>query len=368
MSEIILPKSVEDLTDDEFIKKYGDDKFRYYKRRGDQTVALHESYDPWLEDMKNRKGNLLEPIEFNLKKHPEQNIFVSKIDARDPYWYLPDALYYHFFNKKMERSLGKQDYYRLLEQFNEHPTSSDDPTPLHDRLIKNHIEGRNTMIVSSHITFHELGYIAGIMHRGKENRHNISQNGVLYNKLMTRQSYKGRPLTDQFSPISNIYLSSPKSSSAIKYGVPQDAAMIVNALFLKDLNTDLDNGGLELQAALTGKQIEQIMNDNGELTNYNITNIDPASANLIKGFDDIIGITLMMSPITNQWEMKIGELIDIKEELKNNSPAEIVDSLYENIAMAIQDLTHKDVTYCKLAPELAKRAIAKSQQILNADR
>jgi hypothetical protein len=119
---------------------------------------------------------------------------------------------------------------------------------------------------------------------------------------------------------------------------------------MKVLKPDLQKGGLELDAALTGKQIVPHQKENGEIDHYEIPAIDPSSAKLVESFDDIFGATIIKSPITDSWQMKIGDVHDVQELLKTNSTAEIVDSIYEEIANSVETFTGKEVDYPKLSP------------------
>lgn len=321
---------------------------KFYRHFGDPTPELHTAYDSWLVDMASREGSRLVPFEFDLEKYPEQNIYIPKIDAKDPFPNAPDILYYAAARLKLVRSLGMLAHQRLLHQFNQQPVSSDNSELLVEKLINNRQEGKNTMVVTSHFTFPELGYFKVLRLLAEKNRSNISQTGVLYNKLMTRQMFNNKKLVDQFKPISNSYFSYPKSANAEKYGVPKNATMLGNALFMKVLRDDLEKGGVELDAALTGSQIIAKKNANNEVEYYKMPDIDPSSVKLIESFDDIFGATLIMSPITNRWEMKIGEVLDIQELLKTNSSAEIVDMIYTDIAKSVETFTKKDVIYSKL--------------------
>ena len=330
---------------------------RFFQRFGNPTVELHAAYDDWLKDQSSREGAQLVPIEFDLETYPEQSVYVPKIDGIDKYSNVPDKLYYAAFRAKMMRSLGAFAYNRLLREFRHQTVSPDNSELLMDRLIANQKEGKNTMVVTSHFTFPELGYFKAIRFHGKHDRENISKGGVLLNKLMTRQSYKGEKLVDQFGPVANVYFSYPKSASAAKYGVPRGASMLGNGFFMKALKADLKKGGLELDVALTGRQIITSKNNNGEIDHFEIPDIDPASVKLIESFDEIFGATLIMSSITNRWEMGIGEVYDIKQMLKTGSSADIVDSVYAGIAKSVESFTGKETVYSKIASKLGKIAL-----------
>lgn len=334
---------------------------KFYRRWGDPTIELHSAYDSWLDDMSSREGAELVPFEFDLEKNPEQSIYVPKIDAKDPYPEAPDSAYYEAAKMKMINSVGDSAQSRLLEQLANQPISSDDSRLLIDRLIANRKQGRNTMIVTSHFTFTELGYFKVLRFLQEQDRQNINKSGILVSKLMTRQSYGGKKLVDQFRSMSNTYFSYPKSASAEKHGVPKNATMLGNALFMKVVKPDLEKGGFELDAALTGKQIVPIKNSDGEIKYYEVPNIDSSSVKLIEKFDDIFGVTLINSPVTNQWEMKIGSVLDVKELLKTNNSAQIVDLIYADIAKSVEIFTGKEVDYKKVSSNLGRVATTQSE-------
>jgi len=334
---------------------------KFYKRWGDPTVELHNAYNLWLADMDSREGNELASFEFDLEKYPEQSIYVPKTEAIDLYPEVPDSAYYEAVRMKMIKSVGESAQSRLLDQLGSQQVSSEDSRLLIDRLIANRQQGRNTLVVTSHFTFPEMGYFKVLRLLQEQDRPNITKGGVLISKLMTRQSYDGKKLVDQFRPISNIYFSHPKSASAEKYGVPKNATKLGNALFMKALKPDLQIGGFELDAALTGKQVVPARNEDGSISHYEIPNIDSSSVKLIENFDDIIGVTLINSPVTGQWEMGISPLLDIKELSKTNSSAEIVDLIYADIAKSVESFTGKDVDYKKVSTNLGRLAIDQSE-------
>jgi hypothetical protein len=330
---------------------------RFKARYGDPTPQLHEAYDSWLADMSSREDAQFVPIAFNPILNPEQGIYEPKMEAHDPHPKVLDFLYYGGVELKLVRSLGATTFLRLSQQFNQQIASAEDPRLLTERLIANQREGRNTMAVTSHFSFTELGYFKALRFVGKKDRPNITSSGVLLNKLMTRQSYNGRNIVDLFTPLANVYFSYPKSASAEKHGVPIEATNLGNALFKKVLKPDLEKGGMEMDIALTGKQIVPIKTENDEVNHYEIPPVDSASAKLVEYFDDIVAATIINSPITGRYEMEIGDVLDIHELLKTNSSAGIVDSVYDGIAHSVEEFTGKEVDYRRMTSKLAKQAI-----------
>ena len=320
---------------------------KFYRRFKDPTKELHDAFGPWAKDQADREP-ALQPIEYNLDKYPDQWIYQPKVNARDFNPDLPDFLYYAGLNLKMSRSLGFIACQHLLHQLRHQPTSSSDDTPLIERLNENQANGKNTLIITSHFTFTELGYFKAIRSIAKKDRHHINQNGMLMNKLMSRQSYKDKPISKHFETLGSTYYSCPNSTSAEKYNIPKNGMMLGNALFKKALDADLQAGGLELDAALTGKQIIPIRDEQGIITHYEIPPVYLSSANLTEGFDYVVGATMINSPLNKKWQLEVGELIDVQDQLKYQTTAELVDSIYENIATSVERITGKEVIYHKI--------------------
>jgi hypothetical protein len=308
--------------------------------------------------MSSRPNNKLVPFEFDLEKHPEQSIYVPKINAEAVFPNIPDVIYYAGFKAKVAKSLGVVSAYRLVEQFWKQPSSPDDPTPLPLRLTADQQAGKNTLVVTSHINFQEFGYVKALRHIAKRERHNIGKSGSLLNKLMTRQEYRGKKLIKHFTPIGDVYFSSPKSTSADMHGVPESASTLSNALLMKVMKPDLAEGGRELDAALTGSAVKVVKDEVGNVLRYRIPPVNPSSAKLIENFDNAIGITLVGPPIIDKWRMDISDLYDLGELRKSNSPAEITDMIYNGIARSLERFTRRDVVYTKIAQSLGRTATA----------
>ena len=326
------------------------EKYKAYRRRYDPDNTLdeqiHDAYNAWLADQSSRPDAKFTPFEFDLQNNPAQSIYVPKIEARDPYSKLPDALYYLGARTKAARLLGAFTCNRLLDQLENQPVSPDDQGLLIERLKNNRQEGKNTMIVTSHFTFEELGYVKLLRFIAERDRTSIGKDGVVLNKLMSRQSYMGEKLVDQFWPMSNVYFSYPLSANAKKYNVPAKATQLGNALFMQALRNDLEVGGLELDVALTGRQIIK----NGD--KYEMPEIAQSSAALAKKFDDIVGIAMIKSPVTESWEMEIGQVYDIQKTLKEKPVEAIVDDVYGGIVKSVEKFTGKEVIYKTLMSKM----------------
>lgn len=323
---------------------------RLIERRGDPTVELQASYDSWLADMAARPGSVLVPFEFNPQEYPEQAFAVAKTEAKDPYPSLPDAIYYPAMFRSVAKSVGYIGLAKLINQINNHPASAEDKTPLTKRLIRDRQEGKNTLVVTSHYTFQEFGYFKAMRFLAKRDRRHIDKNGALMSKLMTRQRYKGKRLVERFTPLGPVLWSYPKSESAQAHKVPLRAITTGNALLKKALSIELEAGGFELDAAISGSEIKPVRGSDGNITYNRIPDIDPASAKLVEEFDQVVGATLIKDPVTGKWVMDVGELLDIKELIKHHSGAEITDMVYaDSIVPAVERITGLELEYNRVA-------------------
>jgi hypothetical protein len=341
-----------------------------YGRYGDLTEELHvlpmgpgegeelSPYDSWLNDMSSREDAQFETIPFNPTLHPEQRMYPPKLEAKDQFPDVPDWVYYAGVNVKLVQSLGLRAFFRLSHQLKKQPVSPDDPSPLVERLVTDQLEGKNTLVVSSHHTFTEMGIVKAMRFCAKKDRPRIDQEGMVMSRLMTRQQYMGKPIVDHFTPMGGIYFTYPISESSERHKVPIKANALGNALFKRVLRADLARGGLELDVALTGKQIIKVKGENGGLDHSEIPGITQTSARMIKGFHNVIAFTQLYSPVTGRQEMDIGQLHDVQELLRTNSPEDIADMLYGGeIASSIERYTGKEVRYRKLSDRLGRQAI-----------
>lgn len=333
-----------------------------YSGYDELTAQLQVAYDSWLSDMNTRDDAQFTSVEFDPEKHPEQAIDIAKIPAVDAHPDMPDWLYYAGFDMVMIKALGFRDYWQMLMQMDDQFVSATDNTRLIDRLVTNQTgdadgNKRNTLVVTSHFTFPEFGYFKALRFRLKRDRTRMAMGGALLNKLMTRQKYDGKKIVDHFRPM-NVYFSYPVSESSARHNVPEAAVTQGNRKLLLKLMRDIKSGGLEMDAALTGKQIIAHKNPAGEVDYYEIPKLHKTSAELIGHFDDILGATMIRSPKTGRWQMRISDLMSVGEMSQSMDTSEIADLVYEQIADSVAEITEKDVQYNPLTKELGATTLS----------
>jgi hypothetical protein len=328
----------------------------------EELNGLGGPYDKWLADMASRPGAVLVPIPFDPAKYPEQKFEVPDLDASDPYSYLPDRLYYLAFKYKWAKALGGVAVWNALsEQMANAPVSPNTGQPILNRTNELMADGKNIIVITSHFSFEELGYLKALRYHLRKDRAKMDKMGTVLNKLMTRQSYHGKPVPRQFSACGKVYFSYPKTATAQRHGVPDNIVAAGNLKMLRALRADLKRSpGREIDIVLTGKQIvPNFAIDTSGVSYYEIPSIDPSSAALVEAFDYAYGATLIESPVTGEWQMAIGQLIDIKDFLKTNDVGNLVDQIYLPIRQSVESFTGTPTVYNKMG----KQAIAITQTV-----
>jgi hypothetical protein len=307
---------------------------------------LHASFDDWSADHERRPGNGLSALPYNPVLYPEQSILEARTEAEHLYPWLPDSLYYVGFKLKVAKSLGPLTVRRLVEQFEVQPTSDGNSDPLLQTLRNNQQEGKNTAVVSPHIKLNELAYLKALRFLAKKDRPAIDKSGTILNKLMTREAYRGKKLTDHFTPMGNIYWSIPRTESALQRNLPARATRMVGANMLQAMHReDMAAGGMEIDIAPTGSEMVELTNESGEITGYEYPFIDVAAASIITKFDHILPNSLYKNPDSGRWSMYIGDLFDVAELAKTMTNEEIVRYVFEDMRSGLENLTQKEILY-----------------------
>lgn len=341
-------------------KSFSERAERLLARYEEVEVPMHRAFDAWVADHENRPGSKRGALPYDPERYPAQTIRESKTPAHDEQPWLPDSLYYNKLTAKLAVSLGPLALRQLKRQLARHPTSHEDPFPISTSLIRAQEMEQNTVVVTPHFQISEIGYFKALRFIVKRDRPRLNRSAILLNKMMSRQSYRGKPLTEVFRPVANILWSLPKSESSRKYGVPAAATMGVNALLANEIRAELEAGGLELDLAPTGSELKPIF-ENGHVAGYEFPEIDGSSVQLIKNFDNILPAALIKHPastdIQKRWKMYIGELQPIKKFLEAGSPEDLVDGIFLNFKEQIEDYTQLPVRYKQLAQKIGRSAL-----------
>jgi hypothetical protein len=179
-------------------------------------------------------------------------------------------------------------------------------------------------------------------------------------KNMTREGYRGKKLVSHFTPVGHVYWTNQKTESALKWNIPADTGRLVSALMLAQMNRiDMAEGGMEIDVAPTGSEMIPTLDEKEEIVGYEFPFIDVASASMMTKFDNILINSLIKDP-KKKWRLYIGDLIKTADLLKTMTPEEVVRYVFEDMRLAVEDITQKPVIYRGIG-SLATHAAGLSQ-------
>src|SRR5262249_40368959 len=145
--------------------------------------------------------------------------------------------------------------------------------------------GKNVAILVSHAGgFEDMGVFAGAVSVALEQPELIARSGVIVNKVMTRETYKGHPIRDLYRYFANVYWVIPDTESMARWGLDDDLARYVNVNATRALVSDMKQG-VVLTFAPGGSAMREIRNDSGTLVSLEIPSMGSGTVNLISRFD-----------------------------------------------------------------------------------
>lgn len=335
-----------------------------YDPDGTLSEELHIKYTPWGKAMSERSGGELVLIEHDEDRYLGQNIYETVVEARDPNPGASDKAIYGSVEKQLEGSLGEESYVELMNQLLTQPVSSEDPMTLIELLAINREQGNNTMFLSPHTSYMEIAILSHLRFVAEQGRGHINRNAIVMSKLLSRMSRGGVPVLEAARSTTNIILSSPISENTIDYDIPLGAVNVINPLFKRSYRSLMEKRvgkkGVELDVALTGRQV--ISYPKGavgeDIEGFEMPEVAPTSAELIRHGDYIVPWTLLRSPVTGKPKMIIDGVIDVQKELESKTPLEIVRPIFVGMAGHIENFTGKYVDYPGSPRKLGRQVIA----------
>jgi hypothetical protein len=149
----------------------------------------------------------------------------------------------------------------------------------------------------------------------------LRRTGIIVNKLMTREAFRGTPMTDTLKLLCNVYWVVPDTASTRAWGVPEEAARIVNAGALQALQTDIARGVL-IGIIPTGTAARQELVD-GTLR-LTVPPISAGPARLLAQFDAFLPVAMWdhvpkAAPLSRDANEAIGLVGSLTAELAGAS-------------------------------------------------
>lgn len=241
---------------------------------------LHHSFTAWAGDHAERIEGISD-LGYDPKRYPAQRLVESKTEAGLLSRWVPSWVFLRVLRRKLAsvlRSREKAD--RVIRTFH-------DVAPGVAKLLD---EGKSIALLAGHTdNLFDIAYaLAGLQVSFGSTRH-IRRTGIIVNKLMTREAFRGTPMVDTLKLLSNVYWVVPDTESTRRWGIPEEAARIVNANALEALEEDLKRGVLVgVIPTGTAARLEQV---DGELR-VTMPHISPGTVRLLSRFDAFLPVAM----------------------------------------------------------------------------
>jgi len=271
-------------------------------------AELHRSFTAWVADHAERIPGISD-LGYDPRRFPAQRIAESKTDAGSLSRWVPSWLFLSVLERKLAsvlRSREKAD--RVVAEFRE-------VAPEVAALLD---EGRSVALLAGHSdNLFDVAYcLAGLQISFGTTRY-LRRTGIIVNKLMTREAFRGTPMTDTLKLLCNVYWVIPDTNSTRSWGVPEEAARIVNAGALEALEGDIERGIL-VGVIPTGTGARQEVVD-GTLR-LTMPPISPGTARLLGQFDAFLPVAMWddvpkAAPLSFDANDAIGVLVSVTADL-----------------------------------------------------
>lgn len=275
-------------------------------------VELHSSFTAWAADHAKRIRGVSD-VGYDPRRYPAQRIRESKTGAGALSRWVPSPIFLRVLERKLASVLrSRENADRIVGEFR-------DVAPDVARLLD---ERRSVALMAGHSdNLFDVAYcLAGLQISFGTTRY-LRRTGIIVNKLMTREAFRGTPMTDTLKLLCNVYWVIPETQSTRAWGVPESAARTVNTGALQALQTDIASGVL-IGVIPTGTAARQeVVEGRLRLT---MPPISAGTARLLEQFDAFLPVAMWdhvpkAAPLSFDANDAIGVLGSLTAELASAS-------------------------------------------------
>jgi hypothetical protein len=281
-------------------------------------AELHQSFTPWVADHAARIPQISD-LGYDTKRYPEQRLRESKSETGALSRWVPSRIFLWVLKRKLASVLrSPEKAERIIAAFR-------DVAPGVAEMLDS---GKSVALLAGHTdNLFDIAYaLAGVQISFGTTRY-IRRTGIIVNKLMTREAFRGTPMARTLELLSSVYWVVPDTESTRRWGVPEEAARIVNSVALEALEADLRRGVLVgVIPAGTAARHEYV---DGELR-VTMPDISPGTARLLSRFDAFLPVAM--------WD----------DVAKAEPLCEDVNTAIDELAAATAELTGASVLYHEL--------------------
>ena len=314
---------------------------------GDITpeASLHRALDGWVANHVQRHSGSISELPYDPQRYPFQRLDVHKTEAAEEVASLPGKQGYEILINLLGSSIGGQhNAEHFIGQFRQERGGRTLSHQLNALLAA----GQNIALLTPHT---ELDDVAKTMlaatialNRLQQNNHN----GIVVNKLMTRQAYHGIPVPQVLSQFSSLYWVIPDTGSTAKWDIDEEHKRAVNFGGLRALFDDLRHKkGMLVALAPTGTEI--IRRQEGRLE---LPKISDVSARVLGGFDAYLPVTIWRDKSSGIYTAGVGRLQE-RDELfgsigrlgRHQAQAAAAHLLALSLAEQVAELSAQPISY-----------------------
>ena len=198
--------------------------------------AFQEGLARWAADHASRYPEI-GVAEYAPDERPEQRIGTFKSPARahgDRGTDVRPTMLRAFENALGERALSVVDDLRRVD--------GSSPAPI-ARIEQVLSSGRSVALLTAHAEgFEDIGTFSAALALASSDPEFAGRNGVILNKVMSRELFRGQPMVDRFALFSNVYWVVPDTANTRRWGLPDQVVQYVNGGAMKTLMGDLRRG------------------------------------------------------------------------------------------------------------------------------
>ena len=238
------------------------------------STALHEALGRWAADHASRYAEI-GVLDYEPDARPEQRIETSRspVETTQP----APAL-----RATLVATMGEAANSALTAI----STPGVDGVSPRDALASALAARESVAVLVSHAGgFEDMGVFAGSVAVALEQPELIARNGVIVNKVMTRETYAGHPIRDLYRYFANVYWVIPDTENMARWGLDDDLARSLNVNATRTLVGDMKEGMI-LTVAPGGSAMRQTRDASGALVSLEIPAIASGTVNLLSRFDD----------------------------------------------------------------------------------
>ena len=298
----------------------------------DPERDLHDALEAWARDHAARFEDV-GVFDYDPEARPEQRIDTFKTLVSEQVLALTKDQIQTALRSRYEAALGTTAR-NIFEELTR-PRESSGGDSIAASIAQLLDQGKSVALLSPHADrLEDIGAFSAGLAVAFGDADHIQRNGLILNKVMTRELYKGRPMVEMFEPFGNIYWVIPETDAPARWGIRQAEKNFVNLNAMRQLLGDIRTGTI-ITFAPTGSVMRRTVDDSGELSALHLPPIGKTSARLMARFDAYAIIVLWRD------QVRIGPLthVGIQHDNSSSDRQKAISALASDVLTAMSTLT-----------------------------